>query len=167
MAKTDSSSTERPSRPTAFTPKRRKNRTVKRLAIVVLIAALAVGLAVFAYKYDQANKEAKRLSDPKAAAEKQVTDLITDVSKLVELPTGETPTIATVTDKTKLNSQAFFKNARNGDKVLIYTQAKRAVLYRPSSKKVIEVAPLNIGSSNDTEGTTTDSSQEQTTDKTP
>ncbi len=152
MAKTDSSSTsssDRPSRPTAFTPARRKrSRTVKKAATVSVIVALAIGLAIFAYKYNEVKNEAKRLSDPKAAAQKQVTDLVDQVGKLVELPSGEAPTIATVTDKTKLNSQAFFKNAQNDDKVLIFTKAKRAVLYRPSTNKVIEVAPLNIGNNN-------------------
>jgi hypothetical protein len=59
------------------------------------------------------------------------------------LPT-EKPTIATVENTKKLTSQAFFKNARNGDKVLMYTQTKKAILYRPSEDKVIEVAYLNI-----------------------
>lgn len=138
--------------------------TVKKVAVIAVIAVLAVGLAVFAYKYDQANKEAQRLADPKVAAEQQVSDLVSQVGALVELPSSEVPTIATVTDKSKLNSQAFFKNAQNGDKVLIFTQAKRAVLYRPSTNKVIEVAPLNIG--NDAQsnaGTEKDNTDENNT----
>ena len=62
------------------------------------------------------------------------------------LPTGETPTIATVTDASKLKDQAFFTNAVTGDKVLIYTNAKKAFLYRPSTNKIINIAPVNLGS---------------------
>jgi uncharacterized protein HemX len=156
MAKTDeTSSSERQSRPTAYTPSRRKSKrlTPKKVLVLLLIVVLAAGAGYFAYKYNQANNEAKRLADPKIAATQQVNDLVAQVGKLVELPEGQTPTIATVTDKSKLSSQAFFKNAENGDKVLIYTQSKRAILYRPSTNKVIEIAPLNIGNNSSSTGT--------------
>ena len=61
------------------------------------------------------------------------------------LPTGETPTIATVTDLAPLKNQPFFANARVGYKVIIYTNAKRAILYDPVSDKIVETAPLNLG----------------------
>lgn len=154
MAKTEDTP-ERQSRPTAYTPPRRKSKglTAKKALIVLIIIVLAAGAGYFYYKYNQANNEAKRLADPKVAATQQVDTLVSQVGKLVELPSGQTPTVATVTDKTKLSSQNFFKNAENGDKVLIYTQAKRAVLYRPSTNKVIEIAPLNIGSNGQSAGT--------------
>ncbi|HLL61090.1 MAG TPA: LytR C-terminal domain-containing protein, partial [Candidatus Nitrosocosmicus sp.] len=80
-----------------------------------------------------------------AAAEKEVTGLIKKVNRLMQLPDKEKPTVATVSDIQKLKNQAFFANAKNGDKVLIYTQAKKAILYRPSINKIIEVAPINLG----------------------
>ncbi len=58
-----------------------------------------------------------------------------------------TPTVATVSDPAKLQGQTFFANAKVGDKVLIYTNAKMAYLYDPISNKLINVAPLNIGTS--------------------
>lgn len=158
--KTDDVNERRPlaSRPappvrTAGPPRRSSKKRLKKSLIALLIILLAVGAGYFYYKYNQANNEAKRLADPKVAATQQVNNLVSQVGKLVELPSGQTPTIATVTDKTKLSSQSFFKNAENGDKVLIYTQAKRAVLYRPSTNKVIEIAPLNIGNSAQSTGT--------------
>ena len=66
------------------------------------------------------------------------------VSKLMVLPTDETPTMATVSDPEKLKNQAFFVNAKVGDKVLIYTKARKAILFSPSQNKIIEVSPLNV-----------------------
>jgi len=75
----------------------------------------------------------------------EVKRLVAEVGRLIDLPTLESPTIATVTDVSKLKEQPFFQKAKNGDKVLIYTQAKKAYLYDPKIKKVMDVAPINIG----------------------
>jgi hypothetical protein len=69
-------------------------------------------------------------------------DLVQEVGKIVLLPNGEVPTIATIVDPSKYSGQAFFKNAKTGDKVLIYVEAKKAYLYRPSQNLLIEAAPI-------------------------
>jgi len=74
---------------------------------------------------------------------RETADLIKKVSALITLP-KEVPSVATVADKSKLADQSFFKNAENGDKVLIFTEAKKAYLYRPSVNQIIEVGPINI-----------------------
>lgn len=61
------------------------------------------------------------------------------------LPPDEKPTIATVSDLEKLKDQQFFANARIGNKVFIFTQAKKAILYDVENNRIIEVAPLNMG----------------------
>lgn len=114
------------------------------VAVVVLV--LAAGGA-FAYKeYDQLKDENARLSDPQASAQAETDRLKQQVAALIDVPADEEPTIASVVDVDKLRNQAFFAKAQNGDKVLMYQQAKRAILYRPSENKIIEVAPINIGS---------------------
>ena len=74
-----------------------------------------------------------------------IAKLLTAVAKLAQLPPGETPTVATVIDANGLKNQAFFAKAANGDRVLIFVQAQKAYLYRPSTNKIIEIAPLNFG----------------------
>ncbi len=116
---------------------------------MVLISVLIVGLlaAMLAYQINTTNslrEENKRLSTPGEAAKLETAQLKADVAKLIQLP-NEEPTVATVTDVAKLKTQQFFANARNGDRVLIFPQAKKAILYRPSTGKIVEVAPINIG----------------------
>lgn len=55
----------------------------------------------------------------------------------------EEPALATVEDKSKLNSE-FLRSAEDGDKLLIYQGAKKVILYRPSIDRIIEVGPISI-----------------------
>ncbi len=114
------------------------------LAVVLLVAG---GSAVYFYGgYVKARKEVASLKEnPQQAAQESTQDLIAEVAKLIVLPTDEMPTVATVSDLSRLKNQPFFAHATVGDKVLIYTKAKKAILYNPPSGKIIEVAPLNLG----------------------
>ena len=108
---------------------------------LLLLASVLVAL----YFFSQYQKTQSLLKNPTATSASEVKEITEKVGVLIELPKGEEPTVATVSDKNKLKDQAFFKNAENGDKVLIYTKAKKAILYRPSTNKIIEVAPVNLG----------------------
>lgn len=83
--------------------------------------------------------------NPQQQGQEAVHALVQEVSQYIVLPEGEDPTVATVTDPEKLKDQAFFTQASVGDKVLIYTNAKKAILYNPGTHKIVEVAPINIG----------------------
>ncbi len=80
---------------------------------------------------------------PAVGAALGVDRLLTDVAKIIALPTGEKPTIATVADPEKLKAQPFFAKAQIGDKVLIYPQAHQAILYRPTENKIVEIGPFS------------------------
>jgi hypothetical protein len=134
------------------------------LIVLILLIAAAGTAAYFVKRYNNAQKEVKRLSNPTEAAKTETQNLIDQIGKLTVLPTGETPTVATVTDASKLKDQAFFVNAITGDKVLIYTNAKKAFLYRPSTNKIINIAPVNLGSGT---STTTPTTTTPTTTKKP
>lgn len=114
--------------------------------LFLIVFVLSLGGGAYTYtQYQTVSKElAKIKSSPRSVATEETKKTVEMVAKIVELP-KENPTIATVTDAQKLKNQAFFASAQNGDKVLIYTEAKKAYLYRPSNNKIIEVAPVNIG----------------------
>lgn len=127
--------------------------------IVPVVALIAIGLCVYFYSQIRVLKQ-----DPTVAAQKEATDLVAKVSKLALLPEGETPTVATVSDPEALKDQAFFAHAVKGDKVLIYAQAKKAFLYSVSMNKIIDVAPLNIGSPSTKTPTAPTTTDTKTTD---
>ena len=111
-------------------------------AIVILIIVIASGgLTALGIKQ---KPEVLGLSKGAATLQAEADKLVAKVSKLIDLPTDEKPTVATITDISKLADQAFFKNAKNGDKVIIYTNAKKAILYRESENKILEVGAVNI-----------------------
>lgn len=131
--------------PAPAAKKKRKKSLAKRLGLsagglILLIAALAAAF----YFYTKYQDSQDKLKHPEKLAQVQTEDLVTKVSRHLQLPTDEKPTVATVSDVSKLSGQTFFAGAQNGDKVLIYTKAKKAVLYRPGTDKVINVGPLNV-----------------------
>ncbi len=110
-------------------------------ALLILTAFIGIGAAGYFYYQYQTNLPQNVAKKNQEEAKK----LAAEVGKFMLLPTDETPTIATVTDVTKLNNQPFFKSAKNGDKVLIYAKAQMAIVYNPSLHKIINVGPINVG----------------------
>ncbi len=110
-------------------------------ALVVLLLVLA-GSATYLYMQVSTLKQ-----DPEALARKEAEELVAVVGKLILLPKDELPTVATVSDPTKLSDQAFFAKAKVGDKVLLYPTSRKAYLYDPEANRVLEVAPINLGES--------------------
>lgn len=119
-------------------PKPRKSRKglpVKlgiALGIIVLLVAAIIVIGV-----------AQRRSQVSSNSNESI---VKQVGKVYELPVGEQPDIATVTDKTLLTKNAAFSKAENGDKVMVYKQAKLMIIYRPSTKKIVTVAQLSSSS---------------------
>lgn len=111
--------------------------------MLVFFVVLSVVLAASNILYLRRVNQLK--SDPQKVAQETTQELVEKVGKLIKLP-EETPSVATVTDPEKLKAeQPFFTNAKAGDKVLIYTNARKAIMYSPEENKIVEVAPLVIG----------------------
>ena len=113
----------------------------KKFFIISVSTIALAGIGTSGYLYYQYQTV---MNNPSVSAQTEASDLIKKVSKLMLLPRDESPTIATVSDSTKLRSQPFFKSAKNGDKVLIYAKAKMATLYDPTANIIVAVAPLNV-----------------------
>lgn len=115
----------------------------KKIFVVVGILIFFVVVVGGIFAYLQYQKQETLRKNPTLAAQTDAQTLVKRVGELMLLPQAEQPTIATVSDITKLKGQPFFKNAKNGFKVIMYPKAKKAILYDPLNNKIIDVAPIN------------------------
>lgn len=113
----------------------------------VIIAFLIVSLLAIAgssfgiYYYFQFQALSQRAKDP----QREVKDILMKVGKLIELPQEEEPTVATVQDAEKIKSQPFFAKAQNGHRVILFTNARLAILFDEKANKLINVGTINVG----------------------
>jgi uncharacterized protein YpmB len=121
--------------------------TKKNFKNIVLFAIVIIALSLGGFFFYKLQKIKKNNPD---IVKKEAQELLTKVSRLYLVSTNETPTVATVSDPDKLKDQAFFSESQKGDKVLIFTQSGKAVLYRPSIDKIIAIAPFDTQTPNAT-----------------
>lgn len=130
--------------------KRRRWPMITVLALALIAGGVATGFALY---YRQQVASIAIAGNPQNSTADETARLVTAIGKLYALPTGEEPTIATVSDPAKLKDQPFFANAQKGDKVLVYAKAQKAILYRPITNRIIEVAPLSASGTTAPTGT--------------
>ena len=120
------------------TKKTGKVNIIIGVALVIIVLALGA-LTFFFYKQIQSIKK-----NPNQVAQAELDAVLNNLSKLIDLPKDETPTLATVLDKEKLKDQPFFADSENGDKIVIYSKNKKAIIYRMKDNKLINVGPIII-----------------------
>jgi hypothetical protein len=109
-------------------PRRRRFKRSFKIALalcLILFIGLPVLLLVQPWRASS-GKTAGRVAEVPEQTLEEVAGISSD----------EKPVVLYVTDKTKVN-QPFLEKAENGDEVRLYYQAKKAVLFRPSSGAVI------------------------------
>lgn len=114
--------------------KKRPKSRLKRIAWALMCILFIVAFSYFGLSVYKKFKIVE-LDDSK--------NIMENVSKLTEIDISETPKIVTVTNADSIRGQAFFREAVNGDNLLIFETSKKAILYRPSTNKIISIAPLN------------------------
>ena len=128
--------------------KSRRKKFVLIFSFVIFILVIAVGILYYSYRVR--SKTSRKDNSPELTEQisegiedrDEVAELTAEVGKIMLLP-DETPILATVTDLEKVKEQDFFSKAQLGDKVLVYMEAKKAILYRPSAKLIVEVGRVN------------------------
>lgn len=154
-----------------------KRKNTKTILIVISVLVIIGALGYSAWRIMQLRKTAADLggqlnskteemnafrrdlvANPTGTLQKiqqeSTQSIIDEVGKLYTLPANESPTVATVQDKSKLGDQEFFKDAQNNDVLVVYEKSGLAILYRPSEKKLVKVGPINIQNNPETSETT-------------
>jgi hypothetical protein len=120
-------------------------RPVTWIVIAFVFALIGIGgVGIYQYRKVQAELSSLKTNPSGPLTDERQRELISEVSSRIMLPADERPTVAVVSDINRLKDQQFFSAGQNGDVVLIYMNARKAVLYRPAEKKIIEVAPVNL-----------------------
>jgi hypothetical protein len=127
-----------------------KSKQTSKLTLAILVVLLLVLLALSGFLFMQ-NKKLKSNNN-------EANDLKAKVSKIIDLP-SETPVIGTVEDKNKFKDQPFFNGVENGDKLLIFPEAKKAVIYREKDNKLINVGPIAVTAEDAAKTDSTDQAQ--------
>lgn len=116
----------------------------KRFPTLLYVATTLILLAVAGYFFWQYQD---LRNNPERVTKQEIAVITQDLAKLIDLPDGETPTLATIEDASKFDNQQFFVDAQNGDKILIYTEAKKVILYRQSNNRIINIGSIAITTS--------------------
>ncbi len=117
-------------------------KKMKGKLVIILGVGVAILLAVVIYLFWQYQTLTQ---NPNTVNREQIERVVQRVDRLIDLPQNELPTLATITDLSRLGDQPFFTNAQVGDQVLLYTTSARAYLYSPGRDIIVEVATLNLG----------------------
>lgn len=84
---------------------------------------------------------------PELSQQEQASAVLAEVSKLIQVP-NEQPTMARINDAASAKkAQPFLVSAENDDILIIFPNAAEAILYRPSTNKLIAVGPVNTDTS--------------------
>lgn len=161
--------TEVVTKKTKFTKK-----AVQRILLIILGVIIGVG---FTFLYIQKfgipfRNMSQNIS--KIEQEKILNEMVEKVGKLIILPQDEVPVMATIEDaETLMKKEVFYAGTKNGDIVLMYQKALKAVVYSPDRNIIVNVGPIyvepnketaiqnNQNVSDDTKSTTTPTVQKK------
>ncbi len=107
---------------------------------------LFILMVIFVYQVYKSNPNLRiPLPFQKASNEEKIKieneKMMKYIATLIQLP-DEEPVIADILTKETIESQPFFENAEIGDKLIIFYNSKKAMLYSPETKLIKELANI-------------------------
>jgi hypothetical protein len=127
----------------AIEKKARKDNLIVAFLVFVIMSTIGATAFYFYLQYKKPGMVPNASLSNAEQARKDAEETKHLIGEMIELPDDEEPILATVTNVEKVKSQKFFAKALNGDRVLIYSINKKAILFRPSTNKIIEVSQVS------------------------
>lgn len=122
------------------------NKSTKRILIgTVILVTLAV-VAFLTYEYFNLRNQLNNpdyLSNLQSEQQTMTKErILSRLSAIMILPDEINPKIATISniDELKSENAEFYKNAVNGDTLVLYSEL--AIIFRDSSNKIVNIAPI-------------------------
>lgn len=143
----------------AFQPKSHKTNFL-RLFIEILLV-IAIGLLVYELKILTNDKntltnQVNSLTSAASSVQTEHNAVISSVAKQIPSLSGQTPSITTLSSSDlKGQTSSFYTNAKTGDDLLIYVSSNEAVIYNPTTAKVVINAPISFTVASATSSTST------------
>ena len=105
---------------------------------------VVIGMVVLLVLTYEIGRQSVYQAYPELTQAEQASAVIAQVGKLIQLPRGETPAMASIKDAASAKrAEPFLTNAQNGDILIVYSTVGEAILYRPSIDKLIGVGPVD------------------------
>lgn len=134
----------------------------KLIIFGVIIVLVIVGYYGWSFYKGQTNSEVQA----QKAEEAQILAIVSKVSNLMVLPNDEVPQVAEIKDaELASKEQPFLAGSVDGDILLIYANAGKAIVYSPSRNIIVNVGPVQLGDSTQTSQSVETSQAKDTTEE--
>ncbi|MEN9390081.1 MAG: hypothetical protein RLZZ283_181 [Candidatus Parcubacteria bacterium] len=129
--------------------------SMKKIFFVVIALLIIAAVVYLVMRQNEAPATDTTATSGNQVTEEESRQIVAAVGKLFVVPTGEDPIVARVTDANALIAeQLFYKDIQNGDYLLIYPAAAKAIIYSPSRNVLVNVGPIQVPEGGSPTGTT-------------
>lgn len=123
--------------------KKSSNNKPYRKYLVGLAALLVLaGGGFFGYTYWKNMQSSPEVQAAQAEEEKQA--ILGQLSKLMVVPEGDPVLFKVSNEEVMRQQQAFFKDAKNDDVLLVFQASGKAIIFRPSQNMIVNAGPVNF-----------------------
>lgn len=151
-------------------PKKKKGGFFKGLFFFVVFLALVGAIAWGAWSYKlyldtkQQLTQLTSLEGQQELAQQEIQRVVDQLGQHIMLPENEEPLMATIVDAAALaEEQPFYQGASDGDKIVIYPEAQKAILFSQEKDLIINVGPVFL-EEDQAAGETVEQPAEESTD---
>jgi hypothetical protein len=109
----------------------------KIISILIIIIIALLGYAVYDKFFATTTLETQ-------LSEKEIKSLVVKVSKLINVP-EELPVVAKIIKAEELMAeQKFYTGSKDGDYLIVFPTTQKAMIYRESEDRLINVGPIIV-----------------------